>query len=210
MSTDVFPSLQGLGWGVKRTPVWSTRVQTAVSGREVRTAQWSYPRWRWELSYDFLRADFHGDFQALLGFFNRRLGQYDSFLFRDPDDNTATGQALGTGDGTTTLFQAVRSFAGVVEPVWAIDAIAALYINGVAANGWNWARWDGTFGFGGAPAAPWTPGQIGFTTAPPAGAVISADFTFFWPCRFEEDSLEFEKFLFQLWQAKSVKIISLK
>ena len=82
MSTQLFPTLAGLGWSVKRRPVWSTRKQEAISGKRTHLADWSFPRWSWELTFEFLRqaganqqaASFaggtYGEFAALAGFFN--------------------------------------------------------------------------------------------------------------------------------------------
>ena len=50
MSNAIFPTLPGLKWGTTRTPQWSTQVQQASSGREMRAAFWSYPRWKYSLS----------------------------------------------------------------------------------------------------------------------------------------------------------------
>src|SRR5581483_4754796 len=120
MSNSVFPGLAGLGWTVKRSPLWKTRVQESISGKEVRIADWSFPRWQWQLSYDFLRGDpVNVEFQALAGFFNQRLGMFDSFLYQDADDNNISAQLLGTGDGATTSFQLVRTLGGFVEPILA-------------------------------------------------------------------------------------------
>ena len=53
-------------------------------------------------------------------------------------------------------------------------------------------------------------GQLTFTTAPASGAAVSATYSYYFRCRFFEDSMDFEKFMSQLWAAKSVKFISLK
>ena len=105
MSDSVFPSLPGIAWNTVRTPMWATRVQTAISGKETRQADWSYPRYSWELNYDFLRsAPSFGELQTLIGFINARQGSFGTFLYTDDDDNGVTGQQIGTGDGTTVTF----------------------------------------------------------------------------------------------------------
>jgi len=55
MSSQVHPTLAGLGWSVKRTPIWMTRKQESISGKRTFSADWSYPRWRWEITYNVLR-----------------------------------------------------------------------------------------------------------------------------------------------------------
>lgn len=202
MSADVFPTLAGLAWNVRRTALWQTNVQTAVSGKETRAAFWSYPLYRWELVYEFLRGDpVRAEFQALMGFFNARQGRFDPFLYRDADDNQVAGQPIGIGDGVTDTYQLVRALGGYVEPILAPDEVTAVSVGGVALDpaAWSVAGWDSD-----------TPGRLTLAAPPAAGAAIIADFSFFFPCRFEEDELTFDKFMKALWGAESVPFRSLK
>jgi len=120
MSASVFPVLAGLGWSVTRREMWKTRRQEAVSGKETRIADWSYPRHQWTLNFDFLRQGAlsgasYAEFAQLAGFFNLRQGMFDSFLYADADDNSVTGQGIATGDGATRTFAFVRGFGGFTE-----------------------------------------------------------------------------------------------
>lgn len=144
MSSQVFPTLAGIGWSFKRTSSLKTRVQEAISGKETRLADQSSPRYAYDITFDFLRqaganqqsANFAGqtynEFQQLEGFFNARLGRFDSFLLTDPDDNTVIGQPLGAGDGVTTSFQLLRAFGGFVMPVLAPNVVSAVKLAGVS------------------------------------------------------------------------------
>ena len=127
MSQAVFPTFPGLKWGSKKTPYWKNRVQEAVSGKEKRAAYWTYPRYKLDLSYEVLRAGAEAELQQLLGFFNARKGNFDSFLVSDPDDNAVTAQAFGTGDGARTEFQLLRSYGGFIEPVFDVTGAPAIY-----------------------------------------------------------------------------------
>lgn len=170
-------------------------------------ALWSFPRRTWVLTYDFLRQGVvHGsaytEFSQLAGFFNQRLGRWDTFLYSDQDDNSVTTQTIATGDGTTTAFQLIRTFGGFIEPVLAPNAVAAVRVNGVTktpVTDYTVSNWGAT-----------NPGVLTFTTAPAAAAAITADFTYYWPCRFAEDSITFSKFATALWSGKSVKFKSVK
>jgi hypothetical protein len=53
--TAIFPSLPGLAWSVTKAPRFATRIQRAVSGRELRILDQPYPIWTWTLSYSLLR-----------------------------------------------------------------------------------------------------------------------------------------------------------
>ena len=206
MSTSIFPTLAGLGWSVTRREMWKTRTQEAISGKETRIADWSYPRHQWTLGFDFLRQGAlsgasYAEFAQLAGFFDLRQGSFDSFLYADADDNAVTGHGLGTGDGTSTSFQLLRGFGGFVEPILAPNVVSAVYLGGVAqspssytVNGWGTSA----------------PGTLVFTAAPASGAVITADFSFSFPCRFAADQMDFEKFMASLYAAKKVSFVSLK
>lgn len=200
MSTAVFPSLTGLGWDVVRTPVWDTVRKRSMSGKETRIAYATYPQWEWSLRYEFLRTAVDlEELQELVGFFNARRGAYDSFLFTDSDDNSIDGQVIGTGDGVTTTFQLVRTFGSFVEPIWAPNSIGAIYLDAVVEAGWTLASW-GTA----------TPGLLTFTVAPADGEEITADFTYYWPCSFTEDRIDFTKFMAGLYSAQGIRLRSIK
>jgi uncharacterized protein (TIGR02217 family) len=215
MSTQLFPALAGLGWSVKRRPLWSTRKQEAISGKRTHLADWSFPRWSWELSFEFLRqaganqqtASFagasYGEFAVLAGFFNARQGMFDSFLFQDSDDNTAPAdQAIGIGDNTTTTFQLARTFGGFVEPIFAPNLVTNVKVNGTVKTpgiDYTVANWGVA-----------APGVVTFATPPAAAATIVANFSFYFPVTFAEDGMDFEKFMGALYRAKGIKLESVK
>ena len=81
MSNTPFPDLRGLAWDYILTPTFSTGVQQATSGREVRAAFWSAPLWKISLSYEFLHDDArhvdqngYSDLQQIVGFYLARQG----------------------------------------------------------------------------------------------------------------------------------------
>lgn len=197
MSSLIYPALPGLGFNFTRTPIWSTLKQQAVSGDETRVGLQAYPRYQYTLTYEFLRerAGLH-EMQALLGFFNQVRGSFDNFSFDDPDDNSVSGQGIGIGDGATKTFQMARTLNGWVDPILAVKAIAAVYINGVVQAGATYSV-DNI-------------GLLTFTTAPGIGLPITADFTYYWRCRFVDDQYDFDKFMDKLWQMQQVQIITVK
>jgi len=208
MSSQIFPSLTGLGWDIERVPMWDNIVQESQSGKETRLSNYTYPRWQWTLQFSALRqGTVHGvaytEFQQLAGFYNARQGRFDSFLYTDTDDASVTAQALGVGDGTTASFQLVRAWGGFVEPVLAPNVVSKVYVNGVDAGGANWSvtSWGNA-----------SPGVITFAPGhiPTAGQVITADFTYYWPCRFLDDNMAFNKFISNMYEGKKVSFISLK
>ena len=43
-----------------------------------------------------------------------------------------------------------------------------------------------------------------------AGQTITADLTYYWPCRFLADQYDFSKFMNRLWEQKKLDFITLK
>jgi uncharacterized protein (TIGR02217 family) len=204
--TAIFPVLPGLGWSVTKMPRFAGRVQNALSGRELRVLDQINPIWTWTLTYSLLRDKWdvrapvgpgsgYDELRTLIGFFLQQQGTFRPFLFDDPTDNTVTDQIMGIGDGSTRIFQLVRRMGGFDEPITAPNTLNAIRCNGV--------RQD--------PAAYTVDNETGlvtFATPPPAGQVVAVDFTYRFRVRFAEDSVEFENFMYQLWQLKQVKLQS--
>ena len=49
-----------------------------------------------------------------------------------------------------------------------------------------------------------------FNTAPGSGLIITADFTYYFRCRFIDDKYDFENFMYRLWQLKKLTFISVR
>lgn len=195
MTIPTFPTLTGLAFPVQRTPVWSTEKQDSLSGKNNRYQNFSYPLWKYELQFDMLRSDnVNLELQNLAGFFNQLNGATGLFQFADPDDGSVTNQAFGTGDGTTTTFQLVRAFGGFIEPVFIPVAGFVVKIAGT-------------------PTVAFTTssiGQIIFNTPPAVAAALTWTGSFNWACRFDDDTIDFSKFMSNFWELKSLKFTTEK
>jgi hypothetical protein len=198
------PSLAGLSWSRHKKPGFSTRVAPHVSGREVRVALMSYPLYEFETVYNGLASSATPGFvglgvtslQSLMGFFLQLQGQFGTFLYTDPGDNTVAAQTFATGDGTTTSFTMMRSLGGFLEPAGWVTSIANVYLNGVVQSA-------SSYGLG-------APNTLTFGSAPGSGLAISADFSYAFNCRFLDDQLNFEEFMSNLWRLDSMKFRSVK
>lgn len=124
MSNDVYPSnLPGLSIDVEKEPEFNTLIQRAVGGRELRMGQQVYPLWNFRLAYNFLRdTSVFAELKTLAGFFLKRQGMADSFLFTDPDDNAVVLQPTGLSTGSNLTFQLLRTYGGHTEPVYNLNA----------------------------------------------------------------------------------------
>ena len=204
MAIPTFPTLVGLTWPVKRGPQWLSIKQEPISGIDTVLQLYTYPRWQWELSFSYLGSGGgNTDWQTLVGFFNKVAGSALPFHFTDAIDNSATGQALGTGNGTQTQFNFVRPLGGFVEPIQdATQSSVTVYNNGTPVSGSAYTfltdpNWGFTYG-------------IQFNSAPANTHVITADFTYNWPCRFTADLADFDNFMFNFWELKQLTLKQIK
>jgi uncharacterized protein (TIGR02217 family) len=202
----IFPTLPGLAWSVTKTPTFQTRIQRAASGRELRALDYPYPLWQFALVYDFLRDDpaaGYDELRTLLGFFMLCQGAFRPFLFEDPSDRQVTGQPIGVGNASTAVFQLQRTIGaklpggGFFEPVSAPNIVSAVYFDGITQNPASYSLDPDR-------------GLLTFATAPGSGLIITTDFTYFFRCRFTDDSYEFENFMYRLWQLKKMTFISVR
>ena len=178
-------------------PRFSTTINEGFSGYEQRNRNWAYSRGKWTVSLT-TPASFRGDRQAFIdalqSFFLNVGGRADGFRLKDHQDFEANGQTLGTGDGHTIIFQLAktyvtgsRSYVRTIKKPIASPAITyqgaplpntvKIYLNGVLQAGSAWSL-DATTGL------------VTLTSAPGSGVVVSADFQFHYPARFDTDDLQ--------------------
>jgi uncharacterized protein (TIGR02217 family) len=199
VSNRLFPALIGLAIAQKHAPTFRTRATSSVSFTEARIGYAAYPIWRLELAYEFLRsAAAYNELDKIRAFFTACGGARDSFLYTNPDDNQVTDHQFGIGDGTTTQFQLLRTLTDggtntFSEPVQNVNALTNIKDNGVTKA---------------SPAdySVSATGLVTFTSAPAAAHPLTWSGTYYWRVRFEEDALEFEKFMYQLYSLGKVAL----
>lgn len=166
-----------IAFGSSGGPEYSTDIVIVQSGHEQRNANWSQARAKYNVAHG---VKTQAQLDALIAFFRARKGRADGFRFKDWADYKVTGQNIGTGNGTTTVFQLKKTYTSgsgsetrtITKPVSGTIAIykdAVLQSSGYTADTTN--------------------GQITFSVAPANGVVITADFEFDVPVRFDTDRL---------------------
>jgi uncharacterized protein (TIGR02217 family) len=185
-----------LGAHASVTPAFSTAIVATAAGVEQRNADWADARLRFDAGPG-VRSE--ADIATLIAFFRARRGAARAFRFRDPFDFEAVGEAIGTGDGTTTAFPLVRRYGAgddpqvrrITRPV--ADSVRVA-VDGAEAGGWS-------LGEG---------GIVSFAIAPAAGAAVTAGFLFDVPVRFAEDRLEVSRATFLAGEAPSVPLVEVR
>ena len=195
MSIPVFPSLPGLAWSIKRSAERNTIKHDAISGKNVRIANWTYPKYHYELPFNFLRsASAYLEWQTLEGFYNSVNGPAGLWAYDDPNDDTVSSEGFGVGDGATTNFQLVRAFGGQVGPVFLVNGVPTITVAGTPTTAFSVSAY----------------GVVTFNTAPAAGALVAWSGNFYMPCQFDDDRLDVENFMYQLARVKSLKFSTVK
>lgn len=196
-STLFFPVLPGLAWDVRKTPEFSNEVQEATSGKTTVLEYWPNPRWNFQCDFNYLRNDpkraagGYTELAKLVGLFLSCRGNSRAFLYRDPNDHAVRGQLIGTGDEANKNFQLVRDFGGFIEPIQNADPTALnIYVAGekLASADWTLSA----------------QGIAALTAAPAAGAEVTADFEFYFLCKFIESKQEFSNWIHRVYKAQTV------
>lgn len=166
-----------VAYGASGGAEFNTSITTTFSGFEQRNVNWQKARGRWDVSTGIKTKT---DMDILQAFFRARFGKAYGFRFKDWSDYQAVGQTLGTGNGTQTVFQLTKAYTSgaysysrdIKKPV---TGTVKIYLNAVLQGA----------GF----SVDLTTGIITFSAAPGAGVIVSADFDFDVPVRFDTDTL---------------------
>lgn len=204
MSGLIYPSnLPGLTWESSRALLFKTKIKEAVSGKESRMTYQVYPRFLFELQYEFLRHNLTpSELKSISGLFAQMYGNYDTFLYTDPVYNTVTDEPFGTGDGSTTAFQLVATFQntggpGLAEIIQNLNGTPVIKKAGVTQTT------PANYSIG-------ATGLVTFTSAPGSGQALTWSGSFYYRCRFDDDSMTFNQFMKDFWRARRVRLKSIK
>ena len=180
--------------GVVGGPEFNTIVLMTDGGQTKTQQNWSYPLYRGDISYGIQSKD---DFSDVLAFFYARRGRARGFLFKDWSDFEFAAQGLGTGDGSTTDFQVVKTYSDTVLPfsrkiTRPISSSMTVYKDGVAQAPSAWSRVSG--------------GIVRFTAAPAAAVIVTATGEFDIPMRFSTDMIKVSMNTFDAGEVPSIGI----
>lgn len=167
-------------------PGFFTVIHESDSGAEQRIARWQQPRHQYNVAYGIKTP---AQMSALKQFYMARFGAAYGFRYKDFSDFTTSAdgvstpapfdQVIGTGDGTTTVFQMSKTyFSGgfpcartILKPVSGTARVAV-------------GTSEVTTGF----SIDYTSGKITFSTAPGINVLVYSGQEFDVPVRFGPDS----------------------
>lgn len=166
-----------IAYGASGGPEYSTDIIEIASGHEQRNSNWQQARASFNVAHGVKTK---AQLDALIAFFRARKGRANGFRFKDWSDYQATNTLIGAGDGSTTVFQLSKRYTSgsttesrtINKPVSGTVTIyvdAVEQVSGVTIDTTN--------------------GEITFASAPLNAEVITADFEFDVPVRFDTDRL---------------------
>lgn len=172
---EQFPT--DISYGSSGGPEFSTDIVTAQSGHEQRNSNWAEARARYNVAHGVKSQT---QLDALIAFFRARKGRACGFRFKDWTDYQASNQLLGQGDGSVTGFQLVKRYTSGTDTVVRtirkpVAGTVQVYVDGA----------EQTSGV----SVEGATGMVVFDTAPANAEVITADFEFDVPVRFDVDQL---------------------
>ncbi len=199
-----FPT--GISFGSTGGPARRTDVVTLRSGSEERNSIWANSLRKYDAGYGIRSAL---DLAAVISFWEERRGRLYGFRWKDafdcrscpPSSGThSTDQAIGTGNGTITTFQLVKTYGSAFAP-WSrtikkpVAGTVTVALAGVT-QGTGWT-------------VDTTTGLVTFGAAPSSGVAITAGFEFDVPVRFDTDQITINMSHFQAGQIQSIPIVEL-
>ena len=168
-----------IAFGSSGGPEYSTDIVVTQGGYEQRNSNWAQARARYNIAHGIKTQ---AQLNTLIAFFRARKGRAYSFRFKDWTDYQAVGVSLGTGNGGATEFQLVKHYlSGVTLETRTIrlpvSGTVSLFVDSVLQT----EDTDFTLNY--------TSGLVTFSPAPAMDTVITADFEFDVPVRFDTDRL---------------------
>lgn len=170
-SEQRFPT--DISYGSMSETRFSTDIVTTSNGREFRNINFPTGRNRYNIGHGIRTKE---QLDRVIEFFRAMRGRAVGFRFKDWIDYAVVGQQIAIADGETTQFQLIKTYRidqleeirKITKPV---KDTVRIYIDEVEV----------------AVRVSLSTGMVKFEQAPQSGAVITADFEFDVPVRFDSD-----------------------
>lgn len=194
MAYTIMPTLPlSMAKGFHKSWNFNTVLQKVAAGRgNASVSLTPYALWDMEVDLDHITGNealVSSTVAAFMGTMMACQGRNQLFLFTDPQDssisyansgmlNVTTGAAapMGTaGDGVSTQFQLARSIGGVAwDVIQNLNGSATVKVNGTVVTAVSIS----------------STGVATFTSAPASGATLQWTGSFYFLCRFSEDTID--------------------
>lgn len=202
-----FPA--NLSFGSVGGPERRTEVVALTNGFEERNTPWAEARRRYDAGVSLRSLD---DIEALIAFFEARQGQLHAFRWKDWSDFKSCkpsadvafeDQLIGVGDGVTTGFQLIKTYAS--GPSAQVRRICKPVLGTVRVGLHGDEVHEGL-----QYAVDLAAGILSFVTPPAVGERVTAGFEFDVPVRFDTDRIQVSVASFQAGDAPNVPVVEVR
>ena len=145
------------------------------------------PSWNISVKYAWLDDE---RYKTIMGFVALLKGAHKPFFWLDPEDYQETGIQLPRNDDGS--YQCVMKMGGYVEAVDKVDQLK-VYVDGTL-------KASNTYSVSG--------GTITFNTAPASGAVVTADYRYYWKVHLPADGISIDHVIEDFKQTGTLKFES--
>lgn len=193
-----------ISYGATGGPIYSTDVVSMFSGHEQRNSNWKNARGKYNIASGVKTEK---QWQTLIAFFRARKGKAIGFRFKDWSDYISVDQQIGIGDGSTAEFQLIKTYtsgnAVVIREIRKpIASTVKIYKNGREYSG----KLRGVVNY----SVDHSTGVITFDEAPEPGVIITTNFEFDVPVRFDTDELQISMDSFNSGSWNSIPLIEIR
>jgi uncharacterized protein (TIGR02217 family) len=200
-----------IAFGSSGGPERRTDIVLLASGHEERNTRWADSRRRYNAGTGVHSlADLH----TLIGFFEERRGRLYGFRWRDRTDwkscpphqtPDAEDQQIGTGDGTTPVFQLTKAYGSGIAPY---ERSITKPVAGSVTIAIDGDEKTLSVDF----LVDHATGLVTFQSGhiPPADSIITAGFEFDVPARFDTDRLDVNLASFEAGDVPSVPVVEIR
>lgn len=198
-----------LSFGAIGGPERRTEIVQLANGFEERNTPWKHSRRRYDAGMGLRSMD---DLETVIAFFEARRGPLHGFRWKDWSDYRSarasadilhTDQAIGTGDGSTEVFQLSKRYG---NGPGAYTRPVSKPVDGSVVVAVNDKRLDPGSEFDVDPST----GQIRFFTAPSVGAKITSGFEYDVPVRFDTDRIAVSLSTFRAGEIPDIPVVEVR
>lgn len=173
---------------------FSTTIIATKNGSESRNINWSKNKMKFNIVNGVKTKT---ELEDICAFFRNVKGCGCGFRFKDWLDYSVEAQEIGVGDGSTVVFQLLKTYVvsgsvytrKIVKPV---ISTVKVYLGGVESEDFS---------------VDLTTGVVTLNVAPVSGVVVTADFEFDVPVRFNSDILEVTLETINTGSVKSLELV---
>lgn len=197
-----------IAFGSRGGPRRKTVIAVSGSGYEHRNSQWADSKREYNAGYGVKSID---DIHTVVEFFEERRGMLHGFRWKDKFDFKSCApkqtpayddQVIGTGDGSTTTFQLIKTYGSTYSPysrdiTKPVTGTVLIGVNGSDTAGSGWS-------------VNLTTGIITFSVAPTNGHTITAGYEFDVPVRFDTDYMQIDLSGFEAGNVPDIPIVEIR